>query len=210
MMKFNNKVLFIGFLIVITSCLAACRDENVTTKRDKAVKEAWKQEREVVMAGKKPSRNWAKEELIELKETGKVRGYEGHHINDVSNHPKLSGVPDNIKFVKGRAQHLEEHGGNFRNPTEGPLIKRDPALGAYDYNLNWIGKALLTLGASLVTLLQGTAFGGFLLSFFCAIGSFVLGILGIATPEPFVTTGLGFILCLIGIAMIFALCVIIF
>lgn len=56
--------------------------------------------------------------------TGKVSGYVGHHSNSVKGSPELAGEPENIKFVRGGAAHLEEHGGNFRNPTKGPLIRR--------------------------------------------------------------------------------------
>ena len=46
------------------------------------------------------SRRWTKKELKELKETGKVKGYEGHHINSVKGHPEYAGDPSNIEFVK--------------------------------------------------------------------------------------------------------------
>lgn len=55
---------------------------------------------------------------------GKVKGYEGHHINNVRDRPDLAGNPDNIRFVKGRSEHLKEHDGNWRNPTKGKLLKR--------------------------------------------------------------------------------------
>jgi hypothetical protein len=37
---------------------------------------------------------------------------------------KLAGDPRNIQFVRGQTGNLEEHGGNFQNPTMGPLIDR--------------------------------------------------------------------------------------
>ena len=47
------------------------------------------------------------------------------NINSVKAHPELEmvGNPDNVKFVN-KTEHLLEHQGNFRNPTEGPLIYR--------------------------------------------------------------------------------------
>jgi hypothetical protein len=39
-----------------------------------------------------------------LLETGKVKGYEGHHINDVNNNPNMAGDSRNIDFVKGRQE----------------------------------------------------------------------------------------------------------
>jgi len=70
------------------------------------------------------TRNWTPKEKKELLETGKVKGYQGHHINSVKSHPELAGNANNIKFVKGTAEHLKEHGGSFRNPTSGPTIQR--------------------------------------------------------------------------------------
>jgi len=48
----------------------------------------------------------------------------GHHINDVARFPEWAGDPRNIEFVRGQAGNLQQHGGNFRNGTTGPLIDR--------------------------------------------------------------------------------------
>ena len=61
-------------------------------------------------------------ELRELRETGKVSGYEGHHMESVSGNPQVARDPNNIRFVNGRDAHLKEHGGNWRNRT--PLRPR--------------------------------------------------------------------------------------
>ena len=71
------------------------------------------------------TRLWTKAEKAELLRTGKVKGYEGHHINNVKDHPELAGDPNNIRFVK-RGEHLDAHGGNFRNETHGELLNRNP------------------------------------------------------------------------------------
>ncbi|WP_157757404.1 hypothetical protein [Hoylesella timonensis] len=63
--------------------------------------------------------------LKELKETGKVKGYEGHHINSVKGHPEDAGDPSNIEFVKKGGEHLSRHNGNYRNPSSGKKINRD-------------------------------------------------------------------------------------
>ena len=55
--------------------------------RQKAVKDAWKAEKRLVERTGCGSRRWTKKELKELKETGKVKDYEGHHINSVKGHP---------------------------------------------------------------------------------------------------------------------------
>jgi hypothetical protein len=110
--------------------LAGC-SPSIQNQRRKAVKKAWKQEQDLVNKTGRGTRNWTKPELQELKTTGKVKGYEGHHINNVANNPKLAGNPDNIKFVKGRKEHLDEHGGSFQNSTSGPLIQRNKIINEY-------------------------------------------------------------------------------
>jgi RHS repeat-associated protein len=97
---------------------------SLEAQRTAAVREAWKQEKTLVEETGRGTRPWTTAELQELRETGKVSGYEGHHINSVNGHPELAGNPDNIKFVKGRVEHLAEHGGNFRNQTSGELVDR--------------------------------------------------------------------------------------
>jgi len=92
--------------------------------RQAAVRQAWKQEKELVQETGRGTRPWTRQEKKELLENGKVKGYEGHHINNVKDHVELARNPENIKFVKGRTEHLEEHGGNFKNETSGELIKR--------------------------------------------------------------------------------------
>lgn len=98
----------------------------------KAVREAWKQERELVAKTGYGTVDWSPEQVKELLLTGKVKGYEGHHINSVkhilNNNPfqealKQIADPDNVKFVT-RSDHLKLHFGNFRNETTGTLLIR--------------------------------------------------------------------------------------
>lgn len=69
------------------------------------------------------SRNWKPHQRRELLETGKVKGFYGHHIFNVKHHPYATGDPDNIKFLTF-GEHLKVHGGNFRNKTQGNLVDR--------------------------------------------------------------------------------------
>lgn len=69
------------------------------------------------------TRRWIEAEKKELLTTGKVEGYEGHHINSVKNNPDLADNPNNIKFVTPE-EHLAEHNGSFHNQTSGDLITR--------------------------------------------------------------------------------------
>lgn len=97
--------------------------------RQKAVNTAWEQERKLVENGFDGTRKWTKAEKQELIKTGKVKGYEGHHINSVqwcldNGKTDLIKNPDNITFMK-RAEHLQKgHGGNWRNYSTGELLNR--------------------------------------------------------------------------------------
>ena len=95
----------------------------IKNARQRAVRNAWKQEKEMVEITGQGTRRWTKSELKELVETGKVKGYQGHHINNVKDHPEMAGNPNNVEFLN-KTEHLEAHGGNYRNMTEGPLLNR--------------------------------------------------------------------------------------
>jgi len=97
-------------------------DPVLEAARQKAVADAWKLEREAVKRGRRGTRNWSDAEKAELSATGKVKGHHGHHINSVNDLPEMAGNPSNIEFVTPE-EHLQRHGGNWRNPTEGPTVK---------------------------------------------------------------------------------------
>jgi GHH signature containing HNH/Endo VII superfamily nuclease toxin len=90
---------------------------GITADRQAAVREAWRQEAERARNGQPTKTPFTADELRELRDTGKVSGYEGHHTESVSGNPQAARDASKIKFVKGRAAHLAEHGGNFRNRT---------------------------------------------------------------------------------------------
>ncbi len=92
--------------------------------RQRAVRDAWKQESELVKATGSGTRDWNQRELRSVSRGEKLKGYEGHHIRSVNSHtPKWAGDPRNIEFVT-RSEHIKRHGGDFRNPTTGKLIDR--------------------------------------------------------------------------------------
>ena len=95
----------------------------VARERRKAVREAWKQERELVAKTGQGTRNWSGKQRMELLKTGKVKGFEGHHINSVKGGEALAGNPDNIRFVT-RAEHFALHSYNWKTATSGKLIDR--------------------------------------------------------------------------------------
>jgi RHS repeat-associated protein len=91
--------------------------------RQRAVRHAWAQERAFVRRYGYGTRDWTDAQMRELLSTGRVRGYQGHHINSVKGHSELAGNPDNVRFVT-RQENLRLHDGDWRNPTTGPLIDR--------------------------------------------------------------------------------------
>lgn len=95
---------------------------TIQADRQAAVRDAWKLEAERARNGQPTKTPFTANELRELRDTGKVSGYEGHHTESVSGNPQAARDASKIKFVKGRAAHLAEHGGNFRNRT--PLKPR--------------------------------------------------------------------------------------
>ncbi|XP_025201186.1 teneurin-m isoform X2 [Melanaphis sacchari] len=68
----------------------------------RAVERAWESERSLVSAGSRGARaEWNSEEREELVNRGRVDGYEGQVIHDVSGHrPQLADDPGNIRFQK--------------------------------------------------------------------------------------------------------------
>jgi RHS repeat-associated protein len=98
--------------------------DSLDNQRRSAVRQAWKQEQQLVATTGRGTVDWTPAQKAELLQTGKVSGFEGHHINNVADHPELAGNPNNIKFVEGRAGNLAEHGGNFQNATSGELMSR--------------------------------------------------------------------------------------
>lgn len=77
-------------------------------------------------------REWTEVEKQELLTTGKVKGYEGQHMKSAEAYPDQAGDPNNIQFLKGRNmdvnEHLDAHGGNYNNPTNGYY---DPQTGKF-------------------------------------------------------------------------------
>lgn len=90
--------------------------------RNKGVRDAWKLEQERALNGEELSRDWTEAEIQELIETGKVKGYQGHHIDPVNNNPSRAADPTNIEFLKP-GEHLDAHGGNWKGIPDGPYLK---------------------------------------------------------------------------------------
>ena len=97
--------------------------------RNRGVQRAWEYERADVEMGGKGSADWTEEQQAEIRETGKVRGAEGHHQKNVADHPDQQADPDNIKFYKDRQTHLDEgHAGDWHNDSDADTIDKNEML----------------------------------------------------------------------------------
>lgn len=93
-----------------------------TAKACKAIYNAWVNEVELVNEGK-GTRDWTEEQQLDIIVKGKAydddgRAFEGHHMKSVEQYPDYQENPQNIEFLT-RNEHIEAHGGNFQNPTNG-------------------------------------------------------------------------------------------
>lgn len=79
------------------------------------------------MGGKGITRKWTKEESAIILSGKTVPGYEGHHEKNVADNPEEQANPDNIVFYS-HEEHLKEHNGSFKNPTDGKLINKEKKL----------------------------------------------------------------------------------
>lgn len=108
-------------------------NSSANTMRNTGVSQMWDYLRaEAQMGGN--SSNLTPEQLRELLERGKIRNFEGHHINSVDAHPKLQANPDNVvpleehRFDDGPRDHFAAHDNNWRTPTEGQPHDRNQIL----------------------------------------------------------------------------------
>lgn len=105
------------------------QDATYQGARGDGVSLAWKYEKADVQMGGKGSANWNKAERNEIIEKSRVRGAEGHHQKNVSNHLEEQANPDNIKFYKTKEEHLQGgHQGKWSNETDAPLIDKNKML----------------------------------------------------------------------------------
>jgi len=97
--------------------------------RSMGVKRAWMYEKADIEMGGKGSANWNADEQSQIMEHGTVRGAEGHHQQNVSDHPEQQANPDNIKFYKTKEDHLQQgHDGNWDNESNKPMTDKNEML----------------------------------------------------------------------------------
>lgn len=105
---------------------------NIGYERRKAVAEAWKNEKSLVLDGR-GTRDWSQKEQGEIIAKGKAKGYQGHHMKSVDGHNSKAGDSSNIQFLT-RSEHLAAHKGNYHNNTNGCY---DPSTGKmHDFGRN--------------------------------------------------------------------------
>jgi RHS repeat-associated protein len=96
---------------------------EVRRAREEGIREAWRQERQLVANGG-GTRNWTAAQREELVNTGRVRGIEAHHINTVNgNDLNMARNPDNVRFVN-HDEHVQIHrtAGGCRVPICGQRL----------------------------------------------------------------------------------------
>lgn len=104
-------------------------DSNYAGERSKAVRGAWQYERERIRRGFKTSRPFTDDQKGNIAKYGKLRASEGypeatvHHSKNVHNHPLEQANPDNTKICITTREHVDAHGGNYRNETNTPFKK---------------------------------------------------------------------------------------
>lgn len=91
-----------------------------TAESNKAILAAWSKEKELVHKGK-GTREWTPKQQRDILEKGKAYdeggiAFQGQHMKSAEMYPEYQGNPGNIQFLT-RAEHLEAHNGNWRNPT---------------------------------------------------------------------------------------------
>lgn len=97
--------------------------------RNMGVKRAWMYEKADIEMGGSGSANWSAEEKAQILKHDSVRGAEGHHQHNVSDHPEQQANPDNIKFYKTKDEHLQDgHDGNWDNESNKPLTDKNKML----------------------------------------------------------------------------------
>lgn len=97
---------------------------QIKNARQSAVRKAWKNEQNAVM-NNTSKYNWTASQKQELLKYGKVKGYQGCHLIDVSKsggNLSLIGNPDNIVFLQ-KTEHLFIHGGSWQNVTDISKVK---------------------------------------------------------------------------------------
>lgn len=97
--------------------------------RNMGVKRAWMYEKADIEMGGNGSAKWNADEKAQILEHDSVRGAEGHHQQNVADHPEQQANPDNIKFYKDKEEHLQKgHNGDWSNESNEPMTDKNKML----------------------------------------------------------------------------------
>lgn len=107
--------------------------KQLTAERQKAVRQAWKEEKQRVLEGK-GTRQWTNAEKKELISRGSVSGYDGHHMKSVSKYPQFAGDSKNIQFLTEKEHLYGAHQGSYHNKTNGYYNPKTKEMNAFRGN----------------------------------------------------------------------------
>lgn len=97
--------------------------------RSQGVKLAKAYEKADIAMGGRGSGNWTDQDIQAIRNGEWVDGAEGHHINNVADHPTLQQDPDNIMYYRTREDHVKYgHNGDVNNESHGDLIDKNQML----------------------------------------------------------------------------------
>lgn len=132
----NNHTYFVceSKILVHNECT------TLQSKRNKAVSEAWKKERQAVMDGTSKY-NWTSAQKKELLTMGKIKGQAGHHMKPVNElvgtaHEHLISDPNNIVFLSDDVHKWVHIVGDTFEKTAPRVVQAMP----------WTAKVIATLG----------------------------------------------------------------
>ncbi|MEP2785052.1 MAG: hypothetical protein ABJO67_16025 [Pseudoruegeria sp.] len=115
-----------GVKAIADSAKRKAAERALRYARQRAVVDAWKMERQLAVKGLPTARPWSADQLTELIDTGRVKGFVGDHINTVNGNVSLAANHRNIQFSTV-AEHNARHAaaGGFRTQISGqPMIDR--------------------------------------------------------------------------------------
>lgn len=132
----NNHTYYVGGegVLVHNECT------TLSSKRNKAVTEAWKQERVAIQNGTSKY-NWSPSQIQEILKKGKLSGYEGHHIMPVNEvlgtaNEYLISDPNNIVFLSVKSHTYVHAVGDSFAVTSPRVVEMVP----------WMAKKIAELG----------------------------------------------------------------
>jgi len=102
--------------------------KRLTTRRNKAITDFWKEERRRIKKGLPTTRNWSAQQRADIlnKKRPKFKGktIQSHHTYSVAKYPHLANKSKYIQPVTPYEHLHGYHGGNYKNSLPGKPIKK--------------------------------------------------------------------------------------